>query len=87
MQQPRTTSTSPSALTVESLSRQFPGWTIFRSDKDRLWATRSRPFSRAAEKAGAFRTVDGDDLIELCRSIADQESAAELAPRLPAVRQ
>ncbi|MEU7887779.1 hypothetical protein AB0B54_19940 [Microbispora bryophytorum] len=47
-----------------------------RSDAGRLWATRERPFNAAAEKAGAYRTVDGDDLSELCKLIAVQESLA-----------
>ncbi|WP_370023128.1 hypothetical protein [Planotetraspora sp. GP83] len=33
-----------------------------RSDTGRFWATRERPFSAAAQRAGAMRTVDGDDL-------------------------
>ncbi|WP_239089591.1 hypothetical protein [Sphaerimonospora thailandensis] len=32
----------------------------------------------AAEEAGACRTVDGDDLRELCQAIARQESIAEI---------
>ncbi|MEZ0073375.1 hypothetical protein [Planotetraspora sp. GP83] len=57
----------------------IPGWRILRSDAGRLWATRERPFDATAEGAGAFRTVDGDDLPELCRVIAEQESLAKLA--------
>ncbi|GAA4205798.1 MULTISPECIES: hypothetical protein [Microbispora] len=49
------------------------------SDRGRFWATRERPFSPAAEAAGAARTVDGDDLTELCRVIAEQESLADIA--------
>ncbi|MBX6381692.1 MAG: hypothetical protein IRZ07_01770 [Microbispora sp.] len=55
------------------------GWRVWRSDAGRWWATRERPFSIAAEEAGAYRTVDGDDLGELCRVIAEQESLADLA--------
>ncbi|GIH71445.1 hypothetical protein [Sphaerimonospora thailandensis] len=57
----------------------FAGWRIMRSDVGRLWASREQPFPPAAEQAGAYRTVDGDDLRELCRAIAEQESLAELA--------
>lgn len=48
-----------------------------RSDAGRLWASRVRPFSVAAEAAGAWRTVDADDLRELGLAIAEQESIAE----------
>ncbi|WP_327044834.1 hypothetical protein OG320_24250 [Microbispora sp. NBC_01189] len=54
------------------------------SDVGRLWASRERPFPGAAEEAGAFRTVDGDDLRELCRAIAQQEAIAEQAENLSA---
>jgi len=48
-----------------------------RSDAGRLWATRERPFPRAVEDAGAYRTVDADDLVGLCQVIAEQEGIAE----------
>ncbi|WP_405084970.1 hypothetical protein [Microbispora sp. NBC_01389] len=48
-----------------------------RSDAGCLWASRERPFPALVEQAGACRTVDGDDLVELCRAIARQESIAE----------
>jgi hypothetical protein len=54
------------------------GWRIWRSDAGRFWATREHRFSRAAEQAGAARTVDGDTWTEVCRSIAEQESTATL---------
>ncbi|OPG13116.1 hypothetical protein [Microbispora sp. GKU 823] len=55
------------------------GWRILRSDAGRLWATRERPFDLAAERAGAFRTVDGDDLAQLHAEIAQQERTAHAA--------
>ena len=55
----------------------FAGWRIMRSDAGRLWATRERPFPVAVEEAGAHRTVDADDLVELCQMIAAQEGIAE----------
>ncbi|XVQ89174.1 hypothetical protein ACQP2K_17690 [Microbispora siamensis] len=55
----------------------FAGWRIMRSDAGRLWATRERPFPSPVEEAGAHRTVDGDDLVELCQAIAAQEGIAE----------
>ncbi|WP_055477919.1 hypothetical protein [Sphaerimonospora mesophila] len=58
---------------------EFAGWRIMRSDEGRLWASRQRPFSPEAEQAGAYRTVDGDNLRALCQAIAEQESLAEMA--------
>jgi len=55
-----------------------PGWRILTSDAGRLWATRERPFSFMETAAGAARTVDGDDLTELVRAIAEQEALADL---------
>lgn len=57
----------------------FAGWRIMCSDAGRWWATRERPFPRAVEDAGAYRTVDADDLVKLCQAIAAQESIAEQA--------
>ena len=59
----------------------FAGWRIMRSDAGRLWATRERPFPVAVEEAGAYRTVDADDLVALCQAIAVQEGIAEEATR------
>ncbi|XVQ84976.1 hypothetical protein ACQP2K_40195 [Microbispora siamensis] len=73
-----------SAATLAELRhivRAVTPWRVWRSDVGRWWATRERPFGFAAEEAGAHRTVDGDDLDELCRVIAEQESLADLATR------
>jgi len=68
-------------VTHDEAAAVAPGWRIWRSDAGRWWATRIRPFTAAAEAAGAARTVDGDDLAELCRAIAEQERLAALAQR------
>ena len=57
----------------------FAVWRIMRSDAGRFWATRERAFPRVVEDAGAYRTVDADDLVGLCQAIAVQESIAEQA--------
>ena len=54
-----------------------------RSDAGRFWATRERPFPQEAEEAGALRTVDADDLQELCRVMAEQESLAHTTAMTP----
>ncbi|MGI5155023.1 hypothetical protein [Microbispora sp. CA-102843] len=61
----------------------FAGWRIMRSDAGRFWATRERPFPQEAEEAGALRTVDADDLQELCRVTAEQESLADTTAVAP----
>ena len=61
---------------------EFAGWRIMRSDAGRFWASREQPFPTAAERAGAHRTVDGDDLRELCQAIAEQESLAEVGSHM-----
>ncbi|MEU8197935.1 hypothetical protein AB0C10_29565 [Microbispora amethystogenes] len=53
-----------------------------QSDEGRLWATRERPFTPAAESAGAYRTVDADDVIELVKAIATQEACADMTALL-----
>ncbi|WP_433212247.1 hypothetical protein [Microtetraspora malaysiensis] len=52
------------------------GWRVLESSEGRYWATRERPFSLAAEKAGAFRTVDANTRDELAGLIATQENIA-----------
>ncbi|MFC6084370.1 hypothetical protein [Sphaerisporangium aureirubrum] len=66
----------PRTRTAAEQPRQ---WHIFRSDTGRWWATRTEPFSQAQQRAGAARTVDGDDEVTVCRAIAEQESTAALA--------
>lgn len=71
--------TSSNPPTPEDMLR---GWRVFRSDRGRLWACREQPFSRAAEFAGAARTVEADDKPELCARVAAQEALAKVAPLL-----
>ncbi|MFO7401249.1 MAG: hypothetical protein C0P63_017955 [Actinomycetales bacterium] len=59
----------------------IPGWRIFTSDANRLWASRMRPFSTDAEKAGAYRTVDADDMVGLIKVISEQEEISEQVNR------
>ncbi|GIH73235.1 hypothetical protein [Sphaerimonospora thailandensis] len=61
---------------LDDVRDAFPEWVLFRSDAGRLWASRKTPFSAAEEKAGAFRTVDGDDAAELAAAVAAQEDLA-----------
>jgi hypothetical protein len=55
------------------------GWRAFRSDRGRLWACREKPFTAGEEHAGAYRTVDADDLDTLRAEIDIQERIADRA--------
>ncbi|GII79115.1 hypothetical protein Sru01_40970 [Sphaerisporangium rufum] len=55
------------------------GWSAFRSDTGRWWATRDRPFSEAESKTDAHRTVDADDKAALTLEIVEQENRAAQA--------
>ncbi len=60
-----------------ALRIEVPGWRVWRSDAGRLWASREQPFSLAAQKADAHRTVDSDDESGLREVIAEMERRAE----------
>lgn len=62
---------------LDDVQDAFPQWVLFRSDAGRWWASRKKPFSAAGESAGAFRTVDGDDVAELAAAVAAQENLAD----------
>jgi hypothetical protein len=55
------------------------GWRVFWSDRGRVWASREKAFTYAEEYAGAYRTVDADDLGALLAQIVVQEEIAERA--------
>ena len=54
----------------------IPGWRVIRSDRGRLWASRSVPFTDAETGLGATRTVDADTLEALRAEVMRQEAAA-----------
>ncbi|WP_206184512.1 hypothetical protein [Thermoactinospora rubra] len=56
-----------------------PLWRLWQSDRGRWWATRTVPFSRAAEEAGAHRTVDDHSWSDVRALIVEQEQRAMLA--------
>ncbi|WP_206184943.1 hypothetical protein [Thermoactinospora rubra] len=66
---------------LRTASPDTPAWSRWRSDTGRYWATRHRPFSRAAEREGACRTVEADTEAALHRLIREQEQRAMLADR------
>lgn len=77
---------------LAEIAREFPDWTIWRSDAGRWWATRHHPLTAEQRDAGYAMTVDADDPEGLRAQLRHQEgraapagSAAEPAPVRPAV--
>lgn len=71
--------------TLEDIARVHTGWTIWRSDAGRWWATRRGPVDLEAIRRGCAMTVDADDPAALAAALTVQERmtaeiAAEMAP-------
>ena len=54
----------------------FPGWTVWRSDEGRLWATRTHPLRPSKWPAGYASTVTADDTAALSSAISSQPGEA-----------
>jgi hypothetical protein len=46
---------------LAEIAREFPDWTIWRSDAGRWWATRHHPLTEEERDAGYAMTIDADD--------------------------
>lgn len=67
--------------TFTDLQTAFPGWTIWRSSADRLWATRNQRLTDAQLDHGLSHTIDADDADQLVARLRHQEElAAGLSP-------
>ncbi|GIH70875.1 hypothetical protein Mth01_31280 [Sphaerimonospora thailandensis] len=64
---------------LAEIARDFPEWTIWRSDAGRWWATRHRPLSPSQRATGCAMTVDADEPDGLRRQLRDQERRAAAA--------
>lgn len=69
---------------LAEIAREFPDWTIWRSDAGRWWATRHHPLTAEQQEAGYAMTVDADDPEELRRRLLQQEGRAVPAEPAPA---
>ncbi len=58
------------------LAGEFPGWTIWRSDAGRWWATRRHALNRDEYAVGCAMTIDADDIGTLRNRLRDQEDRA-----------
>lgn len=56
------------------LRERYTAWSIWRSDAGRWWATRHAEITRTDRVAGAERTVDADDSVQLA-AVLDQQAA------------
>ena len=66
-------------MTGEEIARAaFSGWTVWRSDEDRLWATRTCPLRPSEWPVGYALTVTADDAVALSSAISSQPGEATL---------
>ncbi|MEV6981497.1 hypothetical protein AB0M95_09590 [Sphaerisporangium sp. NPDC051017] len=57
---------------LAEIAREFPDWTIWRSDAGRWWATRHRLLTEEERDAGGAMTVDADDSKGLRERLLEQ---------------
>jgi hypothetical protein len=55
-----------------TIEAEFPGWSVWRSDAGRWYATRSRDLTDAQLEAGHAMTLAADDAPGLCDLLRDQ---------------
>jgi hypothetical protein len=63
---------------LAEIARDYPQWTIWRSDAGRWWATRHHPLSAAQRDGGCAMTIDADDPDGLRDQLRDQERRTSL---------
>ncbi|GII56687.1 hypothetical protein Pth03_50760 [Planotetraspora thailandica] len=63
-------------ITLEDIARAHTGWTIWRSDVGRWWATRRGPVDFEALRSGFAMTVDADDAESLAAELVAQARLA-----------
>jgi hypothetical protein len=61
---------------LAEIAREFPDWTIWRSDAGRWWATRHHPISSEDREAGLAMTIDADTPEGLRELLIDQRERA-----------
>ncbi|GAA2845523.1 hypothetical protein GCM10010517_01980 [Streptosporangium fragile] len=59
---------------LAEIAREFPDWTIWRSDAGRWWATRHHPLTSAQRDLGCAMTIDADDPEGLREQLRDQQA-------------
>jgi hypothetical protein len=64
---------------LAEIAREFPEWTIWRSDAGRWWATRHHPLTKAQRDTGCAMPIDADDPAGLRDQLREQEGRATSA--------
>ena len=64
---------------LAEIAREFPEWTIWRSDAGRWWATRHHLLTSAQREAGCAMTIDADDPDGLRGQLREQEERGTAA--------
>ncbi|MEV7008314.1 hypothetical protein [Streptosporangium sp. NPDC051022] len=62
---------------LAEIAREFPEWTIWRSDAGRWWATRHHPLTSAQRDLGCAMTIDADDPEKLREQLRDQQDLSD----------
>ncbi|MET8158866.1 hypothetical protein ABZT47_21045 [Sphaerisporangium sp. NPDC005289] len=57
---------------LAEIAREFPDWTIWRSDAGRWWATRHHLLTEHERDAGGAMTIDADDPAGLRERLLEQ---------------
>jgi len=74
-----TASTEPEVTDLSRLARKYPGWTIWRSNTGRWYATRHTWPTEAEGRAGCARTINAATLDDLTELLKDQQQRAQKA--------
>ncbi|MFB9681174.1 hypothetical protein [Streptosporangium vulgare] len=75
-----TVAIEPAEVTARDLlAQKFPGWTIWRSNTGRWYATRHAWPTEAEGRAGCARTINAATPADLSQLLVDQEECAERA--------
>jgi hypothetical protein len=64
---------------LAEIAREFPDWTIWRSDAGRWWATRHHPLTAAQRDVGYAMTIDADDPEGLREQLRKQQDRSDEA--------
>ncbi|GIH23696.1 hypothetical protein Aph01nite_20060 [Acrocarpospora phusangensis] len=64
---------------LAEIAREYPEWTIWRSDAGRWWATRHHPLTSVQREAGCAMTIDADEPEGLREQLHEQEERAKSA--------
>jgi hypothetical protein len=79
MAQPHASAQDGTGEEIAGIRAAFPGWSVWRSDERRWWATRRCPLRPSRWPEGYALTVTADDAGALCSAIRSQPGEARSA--------